>query len=264
MNDKKTTNTLINQLSLVNGKWKVFCMAMALMYIGDVMAVGSPSLDEVKTAIKELNDSTEQYKKQLGAVAEGGPSIKELNDLTEQHKKQLSDILKNISQGKQIKENYNKLLEAINDGNPFKILSVFDKMDFENFDVDAHYPGAYNDETALICAVRKNNEGLAEMLIKMGADVNLKINGNSALSLTIDPDGNVNTDMMMLLLENGADPNLTSGPNEETPLLKIAKGAKKSANATAVELLTEYGADFDIKDKYGKTPQQYGLQPPKN
>ena len=256
MNDKKTTNTLISFQSTVNGKWKVFCMALALMYIGDVMAVGSPSLDEVKTAIKELNDSTEQYKKQLSDILKNISQNSSENTSQEQKKKYSSG---NTSQ-EQRKE-YNKLLATIH----FGIYSrVSDFLESSNFDIDAHYPGMYNDETALIFAVRKNNLDIAELLIKKGADVNLKTNGNSALSLTIDSEGIVNKGMLELLLKNGANPNITSGPDEETLLLKIAKGSKKSENAAAVKLLTEYGADFDIKDKYGKTPQQYGLQPPKN
>ncbi|MBO7641640.1 MAG: ankyrin repeat domain-containing protein [Alphaproteobacteria bacterium] len=199
----KTTKTLINQLLLINGKWKFFCAAFALVCVSEnVMAESSPSLDEVKTAIKELNDSTERYKEQL------------------------SDILKNISQKtKMTKEEYFKLLDAVYEGNDQEVSNIIANS---NFDIDTHYKNSkYGDETALFLAVRKKNLKIAKMLIEKGADVNLKANENIPLSLTIDPEAEpldkVNSEMMRLLLEYGADPNLTSGAYKETTLQKMKR-----------------------------------------
>ena len=61
--------------------------------------------------------------------------------------------------------------------------------------------------------------------------------------------GNGQTDVVKLLLERGADPNMTDGWNN-TPL----HNAVQMWDIDSVEILLEKGADLNIRDQNGNTP----------
>ena len=61
--------------------------------------------------------------------------------------------------------------------------------------------------------------------------------------------GNGQTDAVKLLLERGADPNMTDGWNN-TPL----HNAVQMWDIDSVEILLEKGADLNIRDQNGNTP----------
>lgn len=101
------------------------------------------------------------------------------------------------------------------------------------------------DETILHTAVLKRNLGLAKLLIKKGADINMPA-GNKSTPLHSAIFNNDNMDIVKLLVEHGADVN-AQDEYGRTPLHYVQ--TKEMA-----EYLVTNGANIYIKDKYDLTP----------
>ena len=103
---------------------------------------------------------------------------------------------------------------------------------------------------ALATAVTANDIPTIHALIAAGVDLNAPdADGSSALALAAN--GKVSTDIVRLLIENGADPGVKARDGR-TPL-HIA--AWHGAHAT-VRMLLEAGADPTIRDNADNTPPQ--------
>ena len=59
------------------------------------------------------------------------------------------------------------------------------------------------------------------------------------------------TDLLRMLLEAGANPNIPGGDDNYTPL----HDAVEAGHVQIVELLIERGADKKLRDKIGRTPE---------
>lgn len=118
------------------------------------------------------------------------------------------------------------------------------------FAVPALSPGPaeaqFSDKWELLKAVENNDIAEVRNRIFKGANVNGRKGGKPALALALD---NRNYNIMRLLLENGAYPDMTILGVEETPLMAAAG----SGDETALRLLLEYGADPNVTDKRGQT-----------
>lgn len=102
----------------------------------------------------------------------------------------------------------------------------------------------------LILAVWGFDTAKATALIEGGVDVNGKdANGNCPLLLACSYKDN--EQMIELLLDKGADPNVF-GPNGETPLGLAAKYSLQ-----AVRMLIEKGADVNAKHEKGLTALEW-------
>ena len=102
-------------------------------------------------------------------------------------------------------------------------------------------------ESALMLAVLKDHQALAEKLIKKGADVNKT--GWTPLHYAASK-GHLS--IISLLLENSAYIDAES-PNGTTPLMM----ASMYGTPEAVKLLLEEGADPNLKNQQGLTAQQF-------
>lgn len=102
-------------------------------------------------------------------------------------------------------------------------------------------------ESALMLAVLKDHQALAEKLIKKGADVNKT--GWTPLHYAAT---NGHLALISLLLENNAYIDAES-PNKTTPLMMAAM----YGTAAAVKLLLEEGADPQLKNQQGLTAVQF-------
>ena len=98
----------------------------------------------------------------------------------------------------------------------------------------------------LIRAVWGFDTAKAAALIDGGVDVNTA-DGKGTYPLILACSYKDNDEMIKLLLEKGANPNV-SGPKGETPLGFAAKYSLK-----AVQMLVEKGADVNAKDEAGFT-----------
>ena len=113
---------------------------------------------------------------------------------------------------------------------------------------DKSFPGEGGGETALHYAATSGHVGTARLLLKAKADVN-KVSQFSGTPLAVAV-GEQQTEMVQLLLENGADYDLAGKETGWTPLHVAAfEGFFESA-----KLLVNRGANVNAKDSGGQTP----------
>lgn len=125
---------------------------------------------------------------------------------------------------------------------------------------DVYYNGRRNNETALICAVRKGYYDIVDLLIKYGADVNIRtktydgyeveIYGDSALHFAVKSE---QINITKLLLKHGAKPNIVNELGQ-SPLFYAVN---ESRNYGIIKLLIKYGARIDIIDENEKSMFDY-------
>ena len=114
----------------------------------------------------------------------------------------------------------------------------------------------------LIKTIFRENISEVKELLDAGADVNfIDAKGDTPLSTAIETD---NYEMVKLLLEKKADPNL---PGVRFPLLHSAidvaiEGVKNDGidindSTKIIDLLLQYGANPEIKDTQGRTAYDF-------
>lgn len=137
------------------------------------------------------------------------------------------------------------------------------------------YKDPYYDTTLLVWAVGMEKYNSAEALLQRGANPNCKTNidGRTPLLVAtgyswVDNNNNQDSRFVKLLLDYGADPNITldgekgkktRGIQEPglTPLMNsIGSGIEKT------KMLVSYGADINYKTKYGTTAAIHSLLDP--
>jgi hypothetical protein len=141
-----------------------------------------------------------------------------------------------------------KLIRAVRNENINEIKTLLDAGANINAVQDESLP-----LTPLIIAAQSCNIEIAELLIKRGADVNLK--GGTWIGTPLLEAATKSSEpqcfaIMNLFIEHGANVNLKSGGYDATPLHMSAH----SGNLEACELLIKKGADINSKSKRGATP----------
>lgn len=133
--------------------------------------------------------------------------------------------------------------------------------------VDPNITTKYDRDSLLHYASLINNYPAVKLLIDAGANVNIKNkSGNTPLADAND------VNVIKILLENGADPNIIGTSLYETPLhtmIRIfnhnlhhmSKYSKKTFH-DIVDIFIKYGADISIKNGRGKTVRQIILDTP--
>jgi ankyrin repeat protein len=107
------------------------------------------------------------------------------------------------------------------------------------------YPYRYQPVRPLVTAVTERNLASAEQLLSQGANPNMK--DREARSMLKLASINDDTEMVILLLNYGADPTLDL-PDQESLYEPFVK-----RNNEIVRLLLEKGANPNIKDQYGRS-----------
>ncbi|KAI4671112.1 uncharacterized protein J4E88_009510 [Alternaria novae-zelandiae] len=111
-----------------------------------------------------------------------------------------------------------------------------------NADINAHDEG---DDHALIIAIRLGNYAIAQLLIKAGANANMRDKDHSALQIA---SFRGEESVVRLLIEAGAHVNALGNEGFGNALLAAAK----SGHTAVAELLLDKGAEIDVQDaKWG-------------
>jgi ankyrin repeat protein len=135
-------------------------------------------------------------------------------------------------------------------------------------EVDAKAKNGY---TPLCRAIQSSQLKVAEVLLVNGADINVECNGTTLLHIVAakgkpwkrprfslmpipggEPDEDDPHDIVLLLIDNGADVNATKDEHNrnKTPLHQ----AVARSTSEVVKLLLDHGADINAKDEVGSTP----------
>ncbi len=240
MNDKQ--QTMISLYNLVNKKWKIFCTAFALICVpGNVMAEGNSSLNDIKMDIENLKNDNKEFKRQLADIRKEIRTLKKQNDKISQPRRQMSE------------KEYSELMKAIENKDKKAVESFMNKgFDLNiSYNIDGYYEqvplmravileeikiaellienGAdinlKSDKTGttiLSQALEGKNKNLVELLLKNGADPKIPSGYFRETPLIqimnegyYGPDNEKNlSDITVLLLEYGADPNIKNEDGE--------------------------------------------------
>ncbi|MGY6647380.1 ankyrin repeat domain-containing protein [Wenyingzhuangia sp. IMCC45574] len=106
--------------------------------------------------------------------------------------------------------------------------------------------------TPLILACYRNQPKAAELLLKLGANVNYKCDLGTALHAAVYQN---NLSIAELLLKNKVKVNSVDN-NKHTPLIMAVNGS----DAKMVMLLLKYNADVTLVDKAGKTAFVHAME----
>lgn len=121
-------------------------------------------------------------------------------------------------------------------------------------DIDVNFQ--YNGRNALHAACKTGSAEMVELILNAGADVNsISDEGKGLTSLQWVTWGfgmEKSIEVIRLLLEHGADPNLAQN-NYKYPLFY----AIENKDVEVVKLLVDNGAKLDIKNDSGQTPLEY-------
>ncbi|MGL5725366.1 ankyrin repeat domain-containing protein [Cetobacterium sp.] len=138
-------------------------------------------------------------------------------------------------------KNHNEFVEAILKNNCHKIKKFIQNGFDPNYRIEK-----LKSSTALILLSIEENEEIIELLLKYGANPNIKADDGSTPLIVASANGNLET--AKLLLEYGANPNIKA--DDGTTALII--GAEYQ-QIEIIKLLLKYGADSNIKDNNGTT-----------
>lgn len=136
------------------------------------------------------------------------------------------------------KTNWSKLMLAVyyDDLGKMKLLIT------EGADINLLTDNYYN---ALIISIKTQNYGIAEFLIKKGADVKAIYSEETVLMIASRYE---NIDIIKILLKNGLDIN-ANNDSGYTPL----KAAAADGSVAVLKILIENGADINYQGIYGDT-----------
>lgn len=137
------------------------------------------------------------------------------------------------------------LYYGLNAINPFAPID-----DFEDEAVDE-----VQDTPSIIKAVINGNQEKVDKLAKIEKDINIEdYNGNTAMDWAIKAG---DSEMVKILLKNGADPNNETSYMMMTPLMTAANKGR----ADIIKILHSVGADINFQDSdYGMTALMYAAQ----
>lgn len=118
-----------------------------------------------------------------------------------------------------------------------------------------------NGDPAMVFAAKKENEGIARLLIARGVSVDSK--NREGLTALIRQISSASLDDIQLMLELGADPN-QRGNGGETPLIMLTEISSASPNdgreGAAMEVLIKHGADVNATDDLGSSALLHAVQ----
>lgn len=104
-------------------------------------------------------------------------------------------------------------------------------------------------------AVNQNDFELVQLLLQKGADVNKE--GGTVSGITSTPLNiaalNQSLQIVKLLMQTGANPNIQSASNGFTALMAALKNPYKSADPEVIKLLVKSGMDVDKQTTHGYT-----------
>jgi len=101
--------------------------------------------------------------------------------------------------------------------------------------------------TALHWAVQADDVAMTRLLLEAGADTGVRNRVGAPPILPAAVNGNA--EILGMLLEAGADPNMTVSVTGDTPLMLAAR----TGNIDAVEVLLDHGADVNGRETWGQT-----------
>ncbi len=224
---------VVNQKKLVNGKLKIFCATLALLYVGDTMAMNA------NRALK----NTCIIKRDLYKQTPSQTQKKLQNQTSRSRRSSVSSVNLNVANSSRerraiTKEEEDQLEKVIfKKGSTVQEVEAFLKNKNINLTLSKDKGAQLIYDAAYI-----HNKSLIKLFIEYGADINSNsLAGNTPLILALIY--HKSRDMMRCLIECGADVNAPG--DADTPLGCILRGLRNSFNKEDVIYLINYKADVN-------------------
>jgi ankyrin repeat protein len=114
----------------------------------------------------------------------------------------------------------------------------------------------HENKTPLMRSILVNpNEKIVKVLIKAGADVNIRNNDlKTALMYAVE---GVDDEIVKVLIDAGSDVNIQDDYNRTALIYAVETRRNRTINKKIVELLIEKGADVNTRDSEGTTPLMF-------
>jgi len=285
--------TVINQQKLVDGKWKIFCIALALLYVGDTMAGDTFSQNknsEYNSKYFDFNKPDQYNTSLINAIIDAGTASTKNMRI-----KKIEYIKSLLKQGAK-PDDRNKYGET-----PLMFAAQYNLVEIVQLLLSEYGAGVNKiqrtGDTALIYAFRANLEEkdtnqllkTIQLLIQYGADLNQKNKKGQTALMFAAQEGYTKVLKFMLsreitdpvkdlLIRDKTKRKTTNSYIEEKSLETGSKSQIRNIdintqdnfgstalmyatnNPEMVNLLIQCGANINIKDHEGKTALDYAYE----
>jgi serine/threonine-protein phosphatase 6 regulatory ankyrin repeat subunit B len=113
-----------------------------------------------------------------------------------------------------------------------------------------------NIPSAVLNAALVGNCVMAKILLDRGVDVNVQVTGEDNTTPLHSACVSGSVEMVRLLLESGADGNVSTSTDKRTPL----HWATQEGHLEVIELLLIFRANISARDKFGFTPRYLAVE----
>lgn len=234
-----------DQQNLVNGKWKLFCAALALMYAGNVVAMDTSSPNNLRRS----NSRTQVTSSNSSLPSVSGNSKSNNTQIRKRYQSAEERNLQDQKNKPVFKEN--GLKQLTKEELRTELISYIESDDIEGIENMINSTVSFGD----IVNLPDNKTGHTPLWVAIRKNPKVKITGPNLFDIKVDKSPvKISLDIVELLLKNGADANSIS-------LQELLSSTTSVDVGIGIPMLTESTISEDDKLETIKLLLQYGANP---